>query len=587
MKTLGHIAEPPKEGFKRTIAYLSSPSAWSFGLFVFFTVILSVISFLTDVVSQGQFTPAWFAISGAAFIPPLIIGLSYKFLILNRRKTKERLFLNLLVAGLAGISRNVSVGVIAALAGVDVSGLWQFRFFGGAFMGIALFTFWAIANGSKFEYQNSLEKLEQTQSRLAASRLEIPEYLTEINDGLQERSRQSIFPQIQSIRKLLGDTANIDEILAKLRFTMTSQIKPMMEELAASQPRPFEVQNLRRFKSIKSSLPERFTLRDKINLTWSSIAETLGVSIWLWVYASPRGILDNLAVFVMYFSVLAVFKYAIPSKRKLPRFNAVSYTLLAAITASLANIFYIYQVLDFTAGQSLMFAGFALLSGVISPIILMQSAVRVERRNEIERQISADLLSLAKENSLFAQKVWVFRKRWLLVLHGSVQSALTAALARLQSTEEVTPVVLQLVKQDLARAELAVNADLQEVPDLDFGLKQLQEVWEGICEVKVQVSSRATRAIERNPDTSFCLNEILKEAVSNAVRHGDATQATAVIDRVEDDVFSIEVTNNGKPPADDFAFGIGSEMLNEICLTWSLITGKKGVQLEAELAVRL
>jgi two-component sensor histidine kinase len=511
----------------------------------------------------------------------------YKSLFLNRRKAKTRFLLNLLVAALAGASRNVSVGFFALWAGIDVNPLWQFRVGGGAFMGIAVYVQWALLNGSKLEHQNSLERLSKIQARLAAARLEIPEQLTELNDGLQERTRLAIFPQIQSIRELLGDSGNVGAVLEKLKFTLSNQIRPMMAEIAASQPKPFEIQNLKRFKSIKSSLPERFTLRDKINLLWSSILETLGVSIWLFVYKSPNGFLDNLAIFTIYSVVLLTFKYSISGRKKLPRFNAIAYTLFAGLAASLSNVMYIYLVLGFNQERSIMFAGFAVISGVVSPVVLMLFAVRVERRNEIETQISADLLSLAKENSLFAQKVWVFKKRWLLVLHGSVQSALTAALARLQSNEEVTPVVLQLVKQDLNRAELAVNTDLKEVIDLDSGLRELREVWDGICDLKVQVSSRATRAIERSTDSSFCVNEIVKEAVSNAVRHGDATQATVVIDRTADDSLSIEVTNNGRELANEIDFGIGSEMLNEICLGWNLAQEKNQVRLTAELAVKL
>ena len=587
MHTLGQITKPPKQGFKRTIAFIGSPSNWSFGLFVFFTIILSAISFLTDAVSQNNFTPTWFAVSGAAFAPPLIIGMLYKSLFLNRRVAKTRFFLNLLVAALAGASRNVSVGLFALWAGIDVNSLWQFRVGGGAFMGIVLYVQWALVNGSKLEYLDSLESLSKIQTRLAAARREIPEQLTELNEALQERTRLAIFPQIQSIRELLGDAGNVGAVLEKLKFTLSNQIRPMMSEIASSQPKPFEIQNLKRFKSIKSSLPERFSLRDKINLGWSSFLETLGVSIWLWVYKSPNGLLDNLAIFTIYSVVLLIFKYSISGRKKLPRFNAIAYTLFAGLVASSSNVIYIYLVLGFDPGRSIMFAGFAMLSGVISPIILMLLAVRVERRNEIETQISADLLSLAKENSLFAQKVWVFKKRWLLVLHGSVQSALTAALARLQSNEEVTPVVLQLVKQDLNRAELAVNTDLKEVIDLDSGLRELREVWDGICDLKVQVSSRATRAIERSTDSSFCVNEIVKEAVSNAVRHGDATQATVVIDRTADDSLSIEVTNNGRELAKEIDLGIGSEMLNEICLDWNLAQEKNQVRLTAELAVKL
>ena len=588
MQTRGLFANPQKSGFKRTILYLGASRNWSFGLFAFFFAILSIISLLTDVVRAGQFNPVWFLISGSGFIPPLIVGLIYRYGFLNNRPAKSRVLLNLIVAALAGASRNVSVGILSLIAGLDQELLLSFRFYGGGFMGIAIYVLWAFANGSKFEYLSSLDTLTETQAKLAQTRQQIPGQLTETKDGLQERTREAIAPQLKLIRDLLGDANNASEALEKLRFTITSQIRPMMAEIASNQPKPFEVRNLKRFKSVKSSLPERFTLRDKINLVWSSFLETIGVSIWVWVYNSPNGVLDNLALFAIYLGVLAFFKFLIPSKKKLPRFNAVFYTLIAAASASLSNVLYIFLVLGFDPGKSVMFAGFALLSGVIGPIILMQLAVRTERRTEIEQQITKDLESLAKENSLFAQRLWVFRKRWLLVLHGSVQSSLTAALTRLQGAQEVTPVLLEMVKQDLHRAESAVNANLHDDLDLSSGLSQLQEVWSGICDVKVQISSRAERAIDRNPDSAFCTNEIIKEAISNAVRHGEATEAKVLVDRKEDDILIIEVTNDGKAVSESGNSGIGSEMLNEVCLKWELLTDKKDrVRLIAELPIQL
>jgi two-component sensor histidine kinase len=217
----------------------------------------------------------------------------------------------------------------------------------------------------------------------------------------------------------------------------------------------------------------------------------------------------------------------------------------------------------------------------------MQLSVRIEKRNEIESQITGDLLAIAKENALFAQRLWVFRKRWLLILHGSVQSSLTAALTRLQAAPEINAVTIEMVKQDLRRAELAVESNHTEGFNLDLGISELQEVWAGICTVKVQVSSRDKRALIKNPDSSYCVNEIVKEAVSNAVRHGEASEAQVTIDRISDDLLTVEVTNNGRSPKDDDRTGIGSEMLDEVCLHWELITEKKQVRLVAELPIKL
>jgi signal transduction histidine kinase len=496
-------------------------------------------------------------------------------------------FANLAVAALAGASRNVSVGVLAAWSGLGGDNLWLFRFIGGAFMGVAIFVLWAFATGSRHEYQVSLERLNRLQSELSTKRTQMPEQLVEINAGLQERTRNALFPQIEAIRNLLGDDTRIGEALEKLRFTIRVQIRPMMEEISDSQPKPFELKNIKRLKSIRASLPDRFTLRDKISLGWSSFLETLGVSIWLWVYSSPNGFLDNLALFLIYGTVLSLFKYLVPRERQFARFNAVAYVLLATFLASASNIVYIYSVLGFDQGKSLMFAGFALLSGILGPIILMQLAVTTARRAEIESEITSELLEIAKENSLFAQRLWVFRKRWLLVLHGSVQSSLTAALTRLQKADVGDPVVLELVKQDLRRAEKAVETNLNDEVDLEAGLLELQAVWAGICDIQVQVSGRAKRALSRSHDSSFCVNEIVKEAVSNAVRHGEASEAHVVIDRVADDLLQIEVSNNGTAPGRNKQQGIGSEMLDEICLSWDLISDKKMVRLVAELPVKL
>jgi signal transduction histidine kinase len=84
------------------------------------------------------------------------------------------------------------------------------------------------------------------------------------------------------------------------------------------------------------------------------------------------------------------------------------------------------------------------------------------------------------------------------------------------------------------------------------------------------------------------VNEIVKEAVSNAVRHGDAKAVKVDIDRVADDLLHIRVQNNGiAAEIQTDSSGIGKEMLDEICLAWELVSDKSGVTLSADLPVKL
>jgi two-component sensor histidine kinase len=68
----------------------------------------------------------------------------------------------------------------------------------------------------------------------------------------------------------------------------------------------------------------------------------------------------------------------------------------------------------------------------------------------------------------------------------------------------------------------------------------------------------------------FGVNEIMREAVSNAVRHGGATNVEIEIDREGDEVIDFVAKNNGQPVNDNFEKGIGSEMLDELTLDWKL-----------------
>jgi two-component sensor histidine kinase len=72
---------------------------------------------------------------------------------------------------------------------------------------------------------------------------------------------------------------------------------------------------------------------------------------------------------------------------------------------------------------------------------------------------------------------------------------------------------------------------------------------------------------------AMCLNEILKEAVSNAVRHGDAERAWVEVSRTGEKteaIVEIQVTNDGRIPVTGERRGLGSQLLDELTLEWSL-----------------
>ncbi|MEY4553954.1 MAG: hypothetical protein RL197_381 [Actinomycetota bacterium] len=575
-----------REGaLQRTFRHVGSKHAWSWQLLVFFLYVLSVISFLTDSVLAQSFDPRWFLVNFLAFLPPISIALAYRFLFLSNRPDTSRPFLNLTVAAIAGSSRNVSVAVFAKVLDIEASELWLFRIIGGMVVGIAIFLLWSIVQGTSSDYKSSLFRLSQIQSELSETREEMPELLQEVNETLQNRTRTAVLPQLEAINRALGESRSSEVAVHQLRETLEKQVRPLMDEIARTTPAPFAQRNIEQLVRSRAELPSRFNVYEALPILGSSLAQSMGYGFWLTLLYSGQGAIQSLQAIIIYASTLFVARLFVPRGREFTRAAGSSLVLAVAALASSATVIYL-ATLSLPLIQFVAIAGLSVFGGILSPILLALNAARQRRRFEIEEKISIDLLEIAKQNSFFAQRVWVFRRRWLLVLHGTVQSALTAAVNRLSNAKEVDEFTVQMVNQDLLRATSAIETDQSTSVNLEESFKELQAVWSGICSVELKVSERAKRALARNSDTAFCVNEIAKEAISNAVRHGSAKLAVIEIDRIDDDLLRVEITNNGIPIRSQEKPGIGSEMLDEICLNWTIENVGKKVQLVANLPVR-
>jgi nitrate/nitrite-specific signal transduction histidine kinase len=102
----------------------------------------------------------------------------------------------------------------------------------------------------------------------------------------------------------------------------------------------------------------------------------------------------------------------------------------------------------------------------------------------------------------------------------------------------------------------------------------MQATWRGICDIKISITDRAGRSLQKNNDACICVNEILKEAVSNAVRHGDAKNVSVQIDRLDDFELAILVSNDGLPLSAQKRLGVGSRLIEELTTDWSIETIK-------------
>lgn len=575
-------SEANESSFQRTFRHFGSKDVWSWQLVLFSFYILSVVSFLTDSVRLSSFTTDWLLVSGAGFLPPLAIGLCYKRLYLDRVKDRSRPVLNLLMAGFIGSSRNLSVGIFAYISGLDTAALWTFRFFGGFAGGVVIFIFWAITQGTRTDYLFALRRLSFLQNELAASREGMPDLLTDVYEGLQTRARNAIIPQLDVMQELLKKNRIGTEAASHLRKTLANVVRPLMDELREKTPTPFLKKNILNLDKVQAQFPDRYVLFTSLRTWTSSITQVIGYGAWLIFLEGFNGLFTSLISAAIYSATFGACKLAVPRGKIFSSKFATTATIAIGLISTGTVSIYVGSQINHIPTYIAIVSVLA-ITGIFAPLFLSHAWVRQQGRLAAEEKISKELFSIAKENSLFSQSVWVFRKRWLLLLHGTIQSSITAAVTRLETAKEVDEYLVQLVKQDLSRAEKAIEAEATFTLDFRQMTTELQQTWQGICNVKSEISERAKRALQKNHETAFCVNELVKEAVSNAVRHGLASEATIAIDRIDDDVLHLEISNNGVPPKQKDKPGIGSQMLDEICLNWQLTTSTKKVVLIADL----
>jgi signal transduction histidine kinase len=207
-----------------------------------------------------------------------------------------------------------------------------------------------------------------------------------------------------------------------------------------------------------------------------------------------------------------------------------------------------------------------------------------QERIRYESELFEANQALDLELNKTAQQIWLLRQQAAQILHGSVQSSLTAANMRIRGASEIDDVLLSRVREDVERASAAISKFGRNDIKLEESLKEIRELWHGVCEITFDYSGDLIDSVPNNSVSAHCINEIVKECVSNAIRHGQATEVKVSLSDPTDGSITISITNDGDDEVSSQR-GVGSLMLEEITMNWSRQVSDSGVQVLAKVAV--
>lgn len=331
------------------------------------------------------------------------------------------------------------------------------------------------------------------------------------------------------------------------------------------------------------SLPNKITLRNKVSPLAIYLALVVPNTTAAYLYVSYASLPIVLLAYAPLAIILSLFvRLPISNKpiRSGPAFLLLSAVLAVAWTPAILFL----RWLGIDAIDRLSLAPTATLGTVTVGLLLTYGFVVENQRRNYESDLRIANQELNLELNRTSQLIWHVRQRAAQTLHGSVQASLTAANMRILGVENIDEDLLEKVRQDLIRATIALTDLDGPTIDLKTSLTELIELWQGVCEVVVSIDEELLNSISANQITSHCINEIVKESVTNAIRHGKARLVEISIQDLNDGSLQIEITNDG---AKDLAGspGVGSQIFDEITMRWTRDLVDEKVRVVAQVAL--
>ena len=198
------------------------------------------------------------------------------------------------------------------------------------------------------------------------------------------------------------------------------------------------------------------------------------------------------------------------------------------------------------------------------------TAVQDQNRDTFIAQLEKNNSRIELDLALLNQRLWVERRQWALRIHGTVQASLTAALVRLSQPGGLDKKDLSLVRAHIVQARKGLSPNTSIQFDLVEALKETKKTWRGILEIKASLNSPAAKALISDRWASVCANEVIKESVSNSMKHGKAQKVSIRFESRQPGFIEIVAEDDGRGLPRQFKPGLGSQLLDEIAFPWSL-----------------
>ena len=554
---------------------LSGPRLFD-GTFFWWTYWVGFVVQITfDVIAYDSPSLLWLPVWTAGHLVATAFAVLARWTFLDKYlEKKPNPFVNIAVAGFLGVVRITFIGYVSYV--LELQGLFDLgaRIIAGLIAGTLAFIVIVNYTESSRTYRDLTKNLLLTQSRLSGQRKAAQKSLEANQIQVKNTLQELVERRLKELSTRLGS----NDLKSSDRKVLANEVRSLLED----QVRPIS----RNFKTSSKSIANpnfgksvsRLSLFRLPNLVQPYLALRpllIGLSMFsilpfgLYVFEGDSwtvtGMLIAGSVYLAVLLVRLVLSTAAPMPLWVGIFSlAVMEALLIVLIADLLRI---AGYPERSLPAVVIIVGVVLFGAVAFTSI---TAVQDQNRDTFIAQLRKNNSQIERDLALLNQRLWVERRQWALRIHGTVQASLTAALARLSQPGGLDKKDVSLVRAHIAQARKGLSQNSSSQFDLVEALKETKKTWKGILDVKTTLNSPAAKTLISDRWASVCANEIIKESVSNSMKHGKAKKVNVSFESSQRGFVEIVAEDDGKGLPRQFRPGLGSQLLDEIAFPWSL-----------------
>lgn len=371
------------------------------------------------------------------------------------------------------------------------------------------------------------------------------------------------------------------EVVGGLRSTIDQVVRPLSDNLVGTPPTPSW--------SERVNIPprQRFTLPRQVSLR--SVNAPGGIALLTLYCAFIPGLMAYglQTVTLLIFPVTALIwgcgalLNRLDTGRPHPLQSAVG--VVIAVYAGLGLLGATYGLMlrpDIPLSVEIQFCA------VLIFMTLVTMAFRVTRIGLIDAEAALVTANneLERLNAEFRQQLWVMRTDLATVLHGPVQASLQVLAMRLAEHPDMPDEEFERAVVRISEAMELLNRP-QVISEKQFmsALENVASMWSQLAQVTQAIDPRYRDTIDSSPGTARCVLEIVRESVTNAIKHGGASLVHVDI-KLQGQAVLVQVTNDGGDYVAG-STGFGHRMFDDVCLEWQLENLPEGTRLRAVVPV--